>query len=280
MLKQLTDHILYSDADSRTDRPILAAIIGAERVLMVDAGASRAHTSAFLDALMRETGKQADWVAITHWHWDHTFGMAHVGSPTIGHRNLTKNLAKLQGLAWDDASLAERVAQRQEITFCAEHIAVEYGEDRGIEIVLPDVTFERAVTFDLGGVTCDLRHIPTVHCDDAVAIFVREDRVLFVGDAMGEEYYAWPTYYSADLMDQLVTAIQGFPATIYVESHSEPMDAAGFWTDNQVLVTTAELIRAGITSRDSLLAAVRDRLADTVPDDHEEVIDKFLRCPA
>ena len=280
MLKRLTDNILYSDHDPRTDRPILAAVLGRDRVLMVDAGASRAHTHAFLDALARETGRQPDWVAVTHWHWDHSFGMAYVGAPTIGHLNLTKNLVKLQGLAWDDAALAERVARRQEISFCAEHIAVEYGDSRDIEIVLPDITFERSMTLDLGGIACKLRHIPTVHCDDAVALFVVEDSVLFVGDAMGEEYYAWPTYYSAGLMDQLVTAIRRFPATTYVESHCDPMDAAGFWADNQILVTAAEMIRVGITSRDSLLAAVRDRLSDSLPDDHEEIIDKFLRCPA
>ena len=276
MLRQLTDHIFLIPANHRTDRPVLAAIVGRERVLMIDAGASQAHTQLFLDELGRETQRRPDWVALTHWHWDHSFGMAHLAAPTIGHHNLTKNLSKLQGLAWDDLALAERVQRGEEIVFCAENIAREYGAERDIEIVLPTITFEQTMTLDLGDVTCELHHLPTDHTDDAIAIYVREDQALFLGDALGQALYATTPYYSAHTMGRLISTINQFPAQWFIESHSEPTDAEGFWAENRILTDVAELIRSGTTQRDALIEAVKQQLAGALPDDYEEVIDLFL----
>jgi len=276
MLRHLTDHILYIPADHRTDRPVLAAVVGRERVLMIDAGASPAHTRLFLDALARETQRQPDWVALTHWHWDHTFGMAHLAAPTIGHHNLTKNLSKLQGLTWDDLALAERVQRGEEIAFCAENIAREYGAKRDIEIVLPTITFEQSMVLDLGDVTCELHHLPTDHADDAIAIYVREDRALFLGDALGEALYDPTPYYSSQTMGELVATINRFPAKWFIESHAEPTDAEGFWADNRILAVVAELIRSGTTQRGALIETVKQQLADALPEDYEKVIDLFL----
>ena len=276
MLRRLTDHVFYIPADHRTDRPVLAAVVGHERVLMIDAGASSAHAQLFLDALARGTQRRPDFVAVTHWHWDHSFGMSHLAVPTVGHHNLTKNLSKLQGLAWDDLALAERVLSGEEIVFCAENIAREYGADRDIEIVLPTITFERSMTVDLGGVTCELHHLPTDHTDDAIAIYVREDRALFLGDALGEALYAPTPYYSAQTMGELLATINRFPAKWFIESHAEPTDAEGFWADNLILAVVAELIRSGTAPRDALIEAVKQRLAGALPDDYEEVVDLFL----
>ena len=276
MLEQLTDHITYIQADHRTDRPVLAAVIGSESVLMIDAGASAAHTQGFLGDLARETQRRPDWVAITHWHWDHSFGMAHLTAPTIGHHNLTKNLSKLQGLAWDDAALAERVQRGEEIEFCATYIAKEYGADRDIRVVLPTITFEHSLTLNLGDVTCELHYLPTDHTDDAIAIYVKEDQALFLGDAMGKAYYAPTPYYSARMMGRLMATINRFPAKWFIESHCEPTDAEGFWARNRILTDVAELIRSGTTQRDALIEAVKQQLAGALPDDYEEIVDLFL----
>ncbi len=207
---------------------------------MVDAGASPAHAQLFLDELDRVTHRRPDWVALTHWHWDHTFGLSHLSIPSFGHVALARNLARLQGLSWTDKALAERVARGEEIAFCAENIRKEYGERRDIDVVLPTITFERAVTLDLGGVRCELHHVPTDHTDDAVAIYVVEDEVLFLGDALGENLYAAPPYYSAGNVSKLMAAIRRFPARWFVESHSAPMRAEAFWADNRILVVVAD----------------------------------------
>ncbi|MCU0521929.1 MAG: MBL fold metallo-hydrolase [Anaerolineae bacterium] len=95
VLVKLTDRVCYLPADHRTDRPILSAILGTQRTAMVDAGASPAHAQLFLDALHKSTGRRRDWVILTHWHWDHTFGLAHLELSSFGHHHLTRNLKRL-----------------------------------------------------------------------------------------------------------------------------------------------------------------------------------------
>lgn len=275
VLEKLTDRIMILPADSRTDRPILAAILGTRRAAMVDAGASPAHAQLFLNTLHQSTGRRPDWVILTHWHWDHTFGLSHLAVPSIGHCNLTRNLQRLQGLSWEDEPLAERVRRGEETAFCAENIAKEYGADRSIDVSLPTITFSNAMTLHLGEVTCELHHLPTDHTDDSVAIYIPEEEALFLGDAMGGNLHT-PPYYTADLVLRLTATINRFLARWYVESHSEPANAEEFWAQNRILPVVAEMIRDGVTERDALIDKVQQGLAGALPEDYQEVIGLFF----
>jgi len=279
MLTKLTDHIFYLPADARTDRPILAAIVGRDHVAMLDAGNSPVHADRFLAELQTITPRRPDWVLLTHWHWDHTFGLAHLGIPAIGQKALTANLAKLQNLAWDDAALAERVASGVEITFCAENIGKEYGAARDIHVALPTITFEEMLTLHLGGVTCELRHLPTDHSDDSIAVYVPEDGVVFLGDALGPALYAPTPYYAADQILRLRDLVESLPARWFVESHSAPLSREDFWADNEILILVATLIHEGYTDADAIMAAVARRAAHPIPEDAAEVIALFLSAP-
>ena len=272
----LTERIFYTAPDHRTDRPILAAILGTRLTLMIDAGASPAHAGQFLAELHAATARRPDFVTLTHWHWDHTFGLARVGVPSIAQRALTAHLEALQGLAWDDAALAERVRAGQEVAFCAEDLAREYGAERDIRIVLPTITFDERLTLDLGGITAELFHAPTDHSDDVMAVYIPEEATLFVSDATGPALYAAAPHYTAAKVADLVAFIGRFPALHIIESHSMPADPTAFWAENEILVVAAELIGEGITERAELLSALRGRLADRLPADTEEVIDLFL----
>lgn len=276
MLKSVTDNVLYLPPNAATDRPVLAAVLGSEGVLMIDAGNSPAHAALFLDALAAATHRAPDWVVLTHWHWDHTFGLSRLTAPAIAHTHTTANLSRLQGLAWDDAALAQRVARGDEIAFCAEHIAKEYGDNRDIRVVLPDMTFDRLMTLQLGGVTCELHWLQTDHTDDAVAIYVREERVLFLGDALGPNIYAPAPTYSPANVQAMMAQIRAFPVDWYVESHSAPVRPAGFWAENRILEVVADLMVDGVTERGRLLRAVERRLSGELPGDYVEVVDQFL----
>ena len=284
MLQRLNDRILYLSADHRTDRPTLVAIVGAERVLAIDAGASPAHASTFLAGLRDATGRSPDLVALTHWHWDHTFGLATVGAPAIGQRNIVHKLGRLRGLAWDDESLARRVAAGEESAFIARMLGREYGADREIRVALPTVLFDESLTLDLGGVTCDLHHIPTDHAADAVAIHVREDRVLFVGDAFGPNLDPIPgrapddqqPYYTLDGVRAALRFARSFDAAWLVEGHSAPSTPAEFERENVILEIVAECVESGATEREALRAAVVDRVSRPLTADDRDVVECFL----
>lgn len=54
---------------------------------MVDSGNSKNHVEAFNEAVRNEGLRTPEFIAITHWHWDHTFGMHAVKGTTIANRS-------------------------------------------------------------------------------------------------------------------------------------------------------------------------------------------------
>jgi glyoxylase-like metal-dependent hydrolase (beta-lactamase superfamily II) len=77
---QIGEHVWWMQPGP-PDRPALCAVVGERRTLMLDAGASRAHTRAFLD----ELPAKPEAVVYTHSHWDHVFGGVEIGGLVIAH---------------------------------------------------------------------------------------------------------------------------------------------------------------------------------------------------
>ena len=74
-LERLTDRIWYYPYEEYRDRPNLGYIRGDKWSLAIDAGHSDEHVAEFYAALEEEGLPLPDLTVITHWHWDHTFGM-------------------------------------------------------------------------------------------------------------------------------------------------------------------------------------------------------------
>ncbi|MHB1629382.1 MAG: MBL fold metallo-hydrolase [Bacilli bacterium] len=100
-LIKLSEVIVYLPPCQETDRPILGAIVGSDRTLLIDAGNSSNHARQFREELSAIDVK-GDWLAITHHHWDHVFGIKEVGLPTISHSMTRQKIAEMQELSWTD----------------------------------------------------------------------------------------------------------------------------------------------------------------------------------
>ena len=83
MLQQLTPRVYQLDFSQEQDRPVLGYIRGDRFSLMVDAGNSPEHVQAYLAAVEESGFCQPDFVALTHSHWDHCFGLASLPMPSI-----------------------------------------------------------------------------------------------------------------------------------------------------------------------------------------------------
>ncbi|WP_367569472.1 MBL fold metallo-hydrolase [Lacrimispora sp.] len=84
-LKKLNDRIFYYPHQQETDRPMLVYLKGEKIMMAIDAGNSADHVDEFYDALESKGLKKPDFTVITHWHWDHTFGMHHIHGLSIAH---------------------------------------------------------------------------------------------------------------------------------------------------------------------------------------------------
>lgn len=221
-LIKLTDNIYYTLPVEETDRPVLAAIIGKEKTLIVDAGNSAAHAREFLNKIEKINAPSPKYLAITHWHWDHVFGIAEMNLPTFSHVLTSMKVKEMMKLDWSDKALDERVKEGIEIEFCAEHIKAELKEPRVLQLKTPDVTFKNSVEIDLGGGSnCILEHVGGEHSRDSVVIYVPKDQIAFIGDCLFADIYHGEWNWSTKELFSLIDKLLSYDVDYYFESHAD-----------------------------------------------------------
>lgn len=164
-----------ASASNRGDIANLGFVIGGEGVAVIDTGGSVEVGEALLAALRTRTDLPVRYVINTHMHPDHVFGNAAFtragpdgAAPLyVGHRKLPNSLASRAQhyLASNAAALGEALIDK-------------------VEIILPDITVDDAMTLDLGSRRLDLMAWPTAHTDNDLTVFDRATRTLFAGDLL------------------------------------------------------------------------------------------------
>lgn len=182
-LVKVSDRIWYSVFDEERDRPSLGYVRGDYWSLAVDAGHSDAHVDEFYEALTRENLPLPSMTALTHWHWDHTFGMHHIHGLSVANSRTDRHLrdfAKKVETEGDEAFLSMDPS-----------IRVEYAYDRPIIITYPDLVFEHEMVLSMGGVSAKLLTTVSPHTDDTTLVYIPEERFLFVGDSICGVFPTW-----------------------------------------------------------------------------------------
>lgn len=128
-LKKLTERIFYYPHQPEFDRPMLAYLGGDRFSLAVDAGYSAGHVDEFYAALDRAGLKKPDFTVITHWHYDHTFGMHRIHGVSAALERTNAFLAEQREHAADAGYLD--TLKRADI-----HFEREYRNCRELKIVL------------------------------------------------------------------------------------------------------------------------------------------------
>lgn len=241
MFQKLTEHIYLRPCEFYTDRPNIGLICGGKRTLLFEAGNSAAHVRQMKQELSDGGLPQPELAAVSHWHWDHTFGMAAWGVPVIACGETDRMLRTVETWAWDDASMARRLETGEDILFCEEMIRREYPNREEIRVQPADIVFDRALRVDLGGgVECLLLRAGGPHAADSVICYVPSDRFLFLGDANGKDLYGQPWHfdlaheedlvptlaalpYDQALVDQLIRVLDTLDFDLCVGGHAAPM---------------------------------------------------------
>ena len=275
--EHISEHIRIMHAEHETDRPILAAVAGSRRTLLIDGGASGKHAAEFRAYLAEEGCSQPDLMVLTHWHWDHSFGSAAWGIPVIAHRETAAVLRSLQGRDWSDQDLRSLVDQAIISENSATDIRNEYGDDRLIQIVQPEILFEDGLVIDLGGVTVEIRHVGGDHASDSCYVYIKEDRVLHLGDALGPSVYGGPRTYTSGSFLRLLELLNEYDAKTYIESHGVPLGKEAFFLDIREWEALARIVHQYGNQR----AQVEEQLkaffkADELTGEQSTAVDYFM----
>jgi glyoxylase-like metal-dependent hydrolase (beta-lactamase superfamily II) len=251
--------------------------VGNSGALMVDAGNSPAHASLLLDALASMGQARPSFVVLTHWHWDHVFGISGSGIPIIAQRETTKMLRHMAGLDWNDEALDKRVEEGTEISFIRDMLKAEWPDRAFLRLRPPEISFTDELELDLGGVTCMIKHVGGDHSADSSMVYVAADDVLFLGDCLYEDHHHGPARYTRRKLFPLIKLLMSYNAERYLFGH-EPVLMSGAQMAEyaaQLKAIGEEVDRAG-ADRIGILRAVRS-MPGTLPEDERlQIVDAFL----
>ena len=272
-----TPHVHWLSADSSTDRPVLGAISGESATLIVDAGNSPAHAALFLQELAQLQLAPLKYLVLTHWHWDHVFGTQAINLPSFAHVETKRIVTEMAHMDWSDRALDRRVEEGSEIVFCRDNIQKEMPDRRGLVIRPPEISFDCPIELDLGGVTCQIVPVGGDHDIGSTVVCVAEDKVLFLGDCLSEDYYSGPPSYTTRNLFPLIQRVLGLDADIFLGGHAtQPMSRAEMEADlNEMKAIGLEVERI-VLDREAVMTALPGVLGAPLNEDQVEVADSFL----
>ncbi|MDR4890437.1 MBL fold metallo-hydrolase [Fredinandcohnia sp. QZ13] len=267
----------YITPISETDRPILGMVVGNNKTLMIDAGNSEDHAHYFMKETLKNEVGHPDMVVLTHWHWDHIFGLSALpNTVSIASTKTKEEMEKLIPLSWSDEAIDERVREGTEIEFCAKAIKNEYTDHRDIKIVLPDITIEKRLEIDLGGVTCVVQHVGGDHAADSVIVYIKEEKILFLGDCIYPDIFSEKDNYTIKTTLALLDELEPFDADTYIPSHQRPISKKEYNQEVAKLRTVAKYTDMFGGDKPKIIEEYEKHVKRELTEDERETIDNFV----
>ncbi len=154
-----------------------------------------------------------DAYVLTHWHWDHTFGMHAVKGLTLANGKTDLHLAKWKNKIEKDGP--------GEFFALHESIRREYRGNPEVIVKQADMAFAGEMTLNPGGCRVRILQTEAPHTDDSTLVYVSDDKTLFLGDSAGDEFFTGIR--RADLCRKLADTISAINPEICVEGHWNPV---------------------------------------------------------
>ena len=208
-LYRLTERIWVYPYEEERDRPNLSYIRGDRWSLAVDAGHSADHTAAFYRALEEAGLPLPELTVLTHWHWDHTFGMHAVHGLCLANERTNRYLAEFR----------ERLEREGTGFFLAMHESIrrEYGDGKRVTVRTADLAFRGEMQLDPGGCPVRIFQAEAPHTDDSTLVWVPGEKTLILGDCTGGRFPDWTV--DQALADKLAETIDRVNPEICLPGH-------------------------------------------------------------
>ena len=222
MLHRLTPNVYYSEHQEATDRPALGYIQGTRASLMVDAGNSPQHARQFLDLLASAQLPPPSHIVLTHWHWDHCYGLCALPGISYAGTKTNQMLCRMCDWQWSDEAMKKRLDTGEDVIFCDHFIRKEYPDRSQIQVCCAQVEFDGKLTIDLGGLHAICLPVENSHSPDCIVVLVPEAEIIFLGDSYSLDFHHGKPHFDPTLLSAYRNALEGLPFQRAVLGHGAP----------------------------------------------------------
>ncbi len=276
-LNQISEHVYWFSPDDSTDRPTLGAIVGKKGTLIVDAGNSPAHANLFLNELAKNGIAPPTYLVLTHWHWDHVFGIAAFNALICASKETKRIVTEMVELDWSDTALDKRVEAGVEIEFCRDMIKKEMPDRNALILKSPDIAFANQIDIDLGDISCQIVHVGGDHAADSSIVYIPQDNILFLSDCVYPDLYHGADNYTIKKLFPLLDKILSFQADFHLLGHHDkPLSFTEMAAYATLLKTIGEKVAEIGDNRVQIITDLQEIFGGSLDEEQIEIVDAFL----
>ena len=201
-LVKVNERLYYLPFRRLGDRPNLYYIKGDKYSVAIDAGNCKEHVDFFYKELIKNGLELPKYTIISHWHWDHTFGLPYINGESICSVLTDKKLKEVMQWKWNLKDMRAREKDGLDIKMCNLNIRYQYKNLDDIKVKTCDIVIDNRRVLDLGGIKVELIPKVSTHSDDALFVYIKGE-ALFVQDSDWINPYISYEYDQTKLKDMI-----------------------------------------------------------------------------
>ena len=218
-LIKVSDRFYIYPYEELTDRPNLFYIKGDDYSVVVDAGNSAKHVKQFYDCLNDNNLPLPFYTIISHWHWDHTFGLSAINGISLSSEKARDKLIEVSKWKWNIEEMRKREKTGEDIAFCNDCILLEYEDLNDIKVVSSDQIVNDDLHMDLGGIEIDILPRVSTHTDDTLYVYIKDEKALIVEDADNCDFYNHD-YYDPIKLEKMIEFFENLDYEYHYLGHA------------------------------------------------------------
>lgn len=211
---RLRERVWIYPPDREHLEPTIGWVSTGAGVVVIDSGNSPEHGQRVLRAIQATTAEPLRYLINTHRHWDHTFGNQAFDAPIIAH---TLCRRKMEQNARDDWA-PDKLLGWVEGWVLAHVPALRVEQFEALRLVLPEVTFSGRLKLVLSSTRFELIYLGGVHSYDSIGVYLPQERLLFLADAL----YGQPGRVAPERARRLLDRIEALGVETFVAGHERP----------------------------------------------------------
>lgn len=220
-MKRINDRFYVLEYEEFSDRPNLYYIKGDDYSVIVDAGNSRKHVEKMYSELNELGLPLPKYTIISHWHWDHTFGLNAIVGKSVSTKKTHDILLDVSKWKWTLEDMKYRLDNHIDIEFCDVNIKREYQNLNDIKVISTNEYIEENKVLDLGGIKLELIPMESTHGDDSLFVYIPKFKALIVEDADCPNYYISDEYNDLDKLKKMIDFFESIDYDYHYLGHAE-----------------------------------------------------------
>lgn len=238
-LQKVTEKVYMLPDFKELDWPVLGLVVGEKHTRILDSGASDRHVNILMKEIERLGLPHPDLCVLTHWHWDHTYGLAYLDDiVSVATKDTNRILHDMQKWKWTDDDMRHRIETGEDLEFSYPNINAEYPDKSRIKIATATIEYNDTLSLDLGGVHLRLKKMENSHSYDSAVIIVEEEKVIFLGDIAYEDLLpVTPAYYTKKHA-RLITGLRKYNFDKVLAGHQPLMSAEELYSQLENVTLT------------------------------------------